>query len=121
MIVRTDRGPDPYLAGYIVPVNPAQPPDAGDLRGFLDERLPAPAVPTAWVALPAIPFTVNGKLDVKVLPAPEVSRSGSSRVRPRTETESRMLELWRDVLQVHELGVTDDFFALGGHSWPPCD
>jgi thioesterase domain-containing protein/acyl carrier protein len=36
-------------------------------------------------------------------------------VRP-TDAETRMMAIWRDILQVPEIGPTSNFFALGGHS-----
>lgn len=43
-------------------------------------------------------------------------RPGSEVVAPRTPVERRLLELWREVLGIDEIGVTDDFFELGGDS-----
>jgi hypothetical protein len=74
-------------------------------------------IPTTLVALEHFPRTSNGKLDRRALPVPTSSRvSRVKGVLPRTEAERRILEIWRDVLQVNEIGIHDNFFDLGGHS-----
>ncbi|MEA2602728.1 MAG: hypothetical protein QOF89_3720 [Acidobacteriota bacterium] len=35
---------------------------------------------------------------------------------PRTATEERLAEIWRELLGVDSVGIADDFFAFGGHS-----
>jgi aryl carrier-like protein len=70
------------------------------------------------VRLESIPLAASGKVDRAALPQPETSRPtlASAFVAPRTETESILAELWADVLDVHPIGVYDDFFELGGDS-----
>ncbi|PKD39508.1 non-ribosomal peptide synthetase, partial [Methylomonas sp. Kb3] len=64
-----------------------------------------------------MPLTVNGKFDRKRLPAPDLGEQLSKLyVAPRTETETLLAEIWREVLGVEKVGVEDDFFELGGHS-----
>ncbi len=91
---------------------------AARLRGFLAERLPAPLVPAAIVALPRLPLGPTGKVDRRALPAPQAaaaSASGSGAA-PRDETERALLAVWERVLGRDGIGVRDDFFELGGHS-----
>ena len=88
------------------------------LRERLRERLPDSMIPSAFVPLDALPLTPNGKIDRRALPAPTESalQRAEERIEPRTPTESRLAELWRDLLRVEHPGARDDFFALGGHS-----
>ncbi len=93
-------------------------PHPAELRSFLSDRLPAFAVPAGFVALDRIPMTSNGKLDVAALPGPtRVHRSGPSlEVSSETELEASIIEAYERVLQIEPVGVTDDFFDLGGDS-----
>ncbi|HEX7241404.1 MAG TPA: alpha/beta fold hydrolase, partial [Longimicrobiaceae bacterium] len=89
---------------------------AAELGGWLAERLPSFLVPSAFVALDALPLTPSGKLDRRTLPAPEASRHGDAFVAPRDFLELRLAQAWEELLDVRPVGVRDDFFALGGHS-----
>jgi hypothetical protein len=77
-------------------------------------------IPTYFVPLPTFPLTSNGKVDRKALPSlAEVLRqaqASESFTAPRTETEKALAEVWVKLLGVERVGVTDDFFNLGGHS-----
>ena len=88
-----------------------------ELRAFLEARLPAYMMPSAFVLLDALPITPNGKIDRRRLPAPGGSpESGRSLVAARNAAEERLLAIWKELLGVERIGVEDDFFALGGHS-----
>ncbi len=85
-------------------------------RQQLGERLPEYMVPSAFVVLDALPLTANGKVDRKALPAPDMSQHQNVYVAPTTATETLLCELWQTILGVEQVGVTDNFFRLGGHS-----
>jgi hypothetical protein len=90
-----------------------------NLREFLRSRLPAYMVPSAIVALPALPVTPNGKVDRAALPAPghnDAGQDGARTVAPRNAAEAALAAIWCDVLGLTHVGVHDDFFQLGGHS-----
>ncbi len=108
---------DKRLAAYIVPAGETVP-TAGELRRFLQERLPDYMVPSAYVVMEALPLTPNGKVDRQALPEPEWSRRqlAGEYVAPRTPVEEVLAGIWSQVLGVEEVGVHDNFFELGGHS-----
>ncbi|HFQ95493.1 MAG TPA: amino acid adenylation domain-containing protein, partial [Anaerolineae bacterium] len=111
------RTEDMRLAAYLAPAGPT-PPDPETLRAWLAERLPAYMIPAAFVILPQLPLTPQGKIDHRALPEPDWSqaaRAGQSRT-PSTPLERELAALWEDLLGVTGVGVEDDFFALGGHS-----
>ncbi|MCX4094588.1 non-ribosomal peptide synthetase [Nocardia sp. alder85J] len=88
--------------------------DPETLRQGAAALLPAYMVPSAFVVVDAIPLTVNGKLDRRALPAPAaVTREFRS---PRTAVQEIVAGVFADVLEVPEVGLDDDFFALGGNS-----
>ncbi len=110
----TDVG-DQYLAGYVVPVG-GQTPTAADLRAWLMQRLPEHMVPTVFVILSTLPRNAHGKVERRLLPAPDSARATTGYVAPRTATETRLAEIWGAVLGLKQVGVNDGFFELGGHS-----
>ncbi|HEX6339809.1 amino acid adenylation domain-containing protein [Umezawaea sp.] len=100
------------LVGYVVGTA-----DTGAVREHVGGLLPDHLVPAALVALDALPLTANGKVDRGALPAPDrAALAATAPVAPRTGTEVRLAEVWGAVLGVDDLGVEDDFFALGGDS-----
>ena len=105
------------LAAYVVPSD-GQEPAVGELRHFLQERLPEYMVPSAFVTLEALPLTPNGKVDRRALPAPDGTRPEleTAYVSPRSEAERTIAAIWEEVLRVEQVGVNDNFFDLGGHS-----
>ena len=60
------------------------------LRKFLEERLPSYMIPAAFISLPEMPLTPNGKVDRLELARLEVSSALAEEtfVAPRTRTES---------------------------------
>ncbi|TQM25439.1 non-ribosomal peptide synthase protein (TIGR01720 family)/amino acid adenylation domain-containing protein [Nocardia bhagyanarayanae] len=88
--------------------------DFGELSRFAATSLPGHMVPSAFVALDAIPLTANGKLDRQALPEP-VFEAAVSRA-PEGPVESRIAELFAQVLGVRRVGAEDSFFAAGGDS-----
>ncbi|CAM5738241.1 non-ribosomal peptide synthase/polyketide synthase [Mycolicibacterium aubagnense] len=112
MIAREDRTGDKRLVGYITGTA-----DPAELRTRLADVLPAHAVPAAIVRLAgvsALPVTVNGKLDVRALPAPEY-RAGTYRA-PDTATEAALAAVYGAVLGIERVGIDESFFDLGGDS-----
>ena len=74
-------------------------------------------VPYAVVVLDAFPVTAQGKTDPRALPAPGPRRGGAAAgARPRNAVEAQVAEIWAEVLSVSDVGLSDDFFRVGGHS-----
>ncbi|MDQ1354468.1 MAG: hypothetical protein QG657_4777, partial [Acidobacteriota bacterium] len=114
VIDRKEESGEKYLCGYIV-VN-------GDfniagLKEYLAGRLPAYMIPTYFMSIERIPLTVNGKVDRKALPVPEIKRSKQYEA-AANEIEEKLARIWSEVLAIEKdkIGMNDDFFQLGGHS-----
>ncbi|MFB7333683.1 amino acid adenylation domain-containing protein [Streptomyces adustus] len=115
VVLREDPPGQRRLVAYAVPAPGAAPPLPGDLRRALAAVLPDYMLPAAFVVLPELPLTANGKLDRRALPAPPADTPGPYTA-PATETERAVAAVWTEVLGVDRAGRDDDFFALGGHS-----
>lgn len=88
-----------------------------EIRRQLRDRLPEHAVPSAYVRLDELPLAASAKADPSLLPAPtRFHRHGSMQVAPSTPIEDRLCEIWAELLGLDSVGVTDDFFDLGGAS-----
>ncbi|OBH32144.1 non-ribosomal peptide synthetase [Mycobacterium sp. E342] len=110
VLVREDRPDVRRLVGYVTgTVDPVA------IRAELAERLPTYMVPAAIVVLDALPLTVNGKLDTRVLPAPEYADADGYRA-PGSVLEEVLAGIYVQVLGVDRVGVDDSFFELGGDS-----
>ncbi|HEX9335738.1 MAG TPA: amino acid adenylation domain-containing protein, partial [Pseudonocardiaceae bacterium] len=101
------------LIAYLVPAA-GQQVDHRAVRNGLAGVLPGHMVPAAFVTLPRLPLTRNGKLDHRALPEPD--RADGGYVAPRTDTERHIAETWAEMLGVSVVGVEDNFFELGGDS-----
>jgi len=121
VVVARDDGPSgvTQLVAYLVPGVPA-PPALEELRGFLRASLPEAMIPSAYVVVDALPLTSSGKVDRKALlpaaSARETMKPGSERVAPRDDVERALTRAWSKALQVDQVGIDDDYFALGGDS-----
>jgi len=85
-------------------------------RKQLAQYLPEYMIPSACVVLQQLPYTASGKLDVKGLPVPDESIASSQFVAPNTELECALALIWKEILDVRQVGLLDNFFFLGGHS-----
>jgi hypothetical protein len=110
VVAREDAPGEKRLAAYV-----AGSAEVEALRAHLRQSLPEYMVPSAFVRMDALPLTPNGKLDRKALPAPEYVAAAAS-LPPRNELELRVAEVWKSVLGVPRVGVSDNFFDLGGTS-----
>ena len=89
--------------------------DVALIRERLGQALPDYMVPSVVVALDKLPLNVNGKVDRKALPEPDVV-SQQDYEPPQGEMEEALAQVWSDVLGVERVGRHDNFFELGGHS-----
>ncbi|MBE9224327.1 amino acid adenylation domain-containing protein [Phormidium sp. LEGE 05292] len=105
------------LIAYFVPKKLMIPTER-ELRSFLKTKLPAYMLPAIFVMLNKLPLTVNGKVDQKALPSPNltVARKTIIPIAPKTSIEASLAEIWTQLLGRKQIGIHDNFFELGGHS-----
>ncbi|HEV2149654.1 MAG TPA: amino acid adenylation domain-containing protein, partial [Longimicrobiaceae bacterium] len=115
VLVREDVPGEKRLVGYVVPMGGEVSP--AELRAHLQARLPEYMVPSALGVLESVPLTPSGKVDRGALPAPEAAGVQDTFLAPRDVVELQLARVWEELLGVRPVGVRDDFFALGGHSF----
>ena len=112
---REDIPGDKRLVAYVVPSGNSI--SAATLQEAIRAKLPEYMVPAAFVELKQLPLSPNGKINRKLLPAPDTSAlERENIIEPRNELEATLVTIWRKALGVGKIGVRDDFFDLGGHS-----
>ncbi|MFP3497039.1 amino acid adenylation domain-containing protein [Pseudomonas sp. SIMBA_059] len=91
--------------------------DIGHWLELLRRTLPEAWLPSEYFRVNGIPLTYNGKRDRKRLMQQAVRlQAPSQKVAPSSNTEAQVQRIWCDLLNLEDIGVTDDFFQLGGHS-----
>jgi amino acid adenylation domain-containing protein/non-ribosomal peptide synthase protein (TIGR01720 family) len=117
LVVREDTPGDKRLVAYIGTGTKSQP-TVDELRAFMVEKLPAHMAPAFFVMLDVLPRSLNGKVDRQALPVPDQSRPQleTPHVAPRNPVEQKLADIWAEVLGVEQVGIDDNFFALGGDS-----
>ncbi|HEX8531125.1 MAG TPA: non-ribosomal peptide synthetase, partial [Cytophagales bacterium] len=114
---RGENGEDRELVGYVTGRDGLI---VADVKRYLEDILPDYMIPRALVRMDAFPLTPNGKIDKARLPDPAANAGeseGNGHVSPRNGVEKKLARIWQDTLGTdQEIGVTDDFFQLGGHS-----
>jgi amino acid adenylation domain-containing protein len=121
-LLREDLPGHKLLVAYVVPAGACEP-TSTELREYMARALPSYMLPSVCVVLASLPLTSNGKVDRRALPRPErvVARSGSAMAAnavadKATATETKLAQVWARQLAAHDVGLEDDFFAVGGDS-----
>ncbi|MBK8985238.1 MAG: LLM class flavin-dependent oxidoreductase [Chloroflexi bacterium] len=117
VVAREDVPGDVRLVAYIT-LLPGRSASDDSLKAALKADLPEFMVPAHYVVMDAFPLTPNKKVDRKALPAPDQSRAMPqvAYVPPTSQLEEQIAAIWRQVLNVPQVGLNDNFFDLGGHS-----
>ncbi|CAF3608137.1 unnamed protein product [Rotaria socialis] len=102
-----------YLVGYYVSDDDI---DESNIKQYIQTKLPDYMIPNRLMRIEKIPVTINGKLDAKALPEFNFSAEENNYCAPRNELEVKLCEIWSDILGIEKVGITDDFFRLGGDS-----
>ncbi|BET96840.1 amino acid adenylation domain-containing protein [Xenorhabdus taiwanensis] len=119
VMMREDIPGDARLVAYVTATDPDFiDTSAMAVKQHIQTCLPAFMIPSHIIGLAELPLSANGKLDRRALPAPtDIAIMQPEDIEPpRTETEIRLAQLWRELLAVNTLGRQSHFFEAGGHS-----
>ncbi|OJY60967.1 MULTISPECIES: non-ribosomal peptide synthetase [unclassified Rhizobium] len=100
------------LVAYVVPREGAIL-SVTELRRAAMTALPDYMVPQTIMLIDKLPMGPNSKLDRAALPAPRIERDMAA---PANDKEKAILDVWKDILDIGDIGVTENFFDIGGQS-----
>ncbi|XLS30270.1 amino acid adenylation domain-containing protein [Flavobacteriaceae bacterium M23B6Z8] len=112
VIVKHDDKEQPYLCAYFVS---EQELSVEHLRAYLQERVPSYMIPSYFIKIESIPYTVNNKVAKNLLPEPVIQELSNYKA-PETKEQQKIAKIWEEHLKVETVGINDNFFALGGDS-----
>lgn len=112
-VIVKNNGSEEYLAGYFTAEKEI---DLSELTEHLKSKLTHYMVPGALMQLEKMPLTVNGKIDKKQLPEIAYQSDARDYVAPSTELEQRLCDKFAEILTLEKVGVTENFFEIGGTS-----
>ncbi|MBP6918434.1 MAG: amino acid adenylation domain-containing protein [Legionellaceae bacterium] len=116
VVIHKGKHNDNYFIAYIV-ANKQHTIETKNIKTYLHQYLPNYMIPDLFIFLDSMPLTSNGKIDKQALPLPDVQSFNSNEVvHPRTPEEKILVDIWKKVLKLDNIGVYDNFFDLGGHS-----
>ncbi|MEJ3719926.1 amino acid adenylation domain-containing protein [Paenibacillus polymyxa] len=115
---KQDQTGESILVGYFTETD-TDSLSLNDLQDFVRNKLPEYMVPTVFIKLDTFNLTNNGKIDRRNLPSPEKCLKSSIRnmAAPNTETEQKLIEVWKYIIQIQTVGIENNFFEVGGHSF----
>jgi amino acid adenylation domain-containing protein len=114
VVARSDANNTPHLITYIVPNGEF---DRDKILTWLRNKLPEYMVPALFMPLEKMPYTNNGKINKKALPAVVLSdQLHTVYTAPRTPLELQLVTIWKQLLDIEQVGIYDSFFDLGGNS-----
>jgi amino acid adenylation domain-containing protein len=117
VVVLDDRLGQKRLGAYVT-VRLGMHPDVDELRRFLKFRLPDYMIPSEYFVVEVFPLLPSGKVDRNILASRTAARPIDERcyIAPETSTQESLALIWRNVLGAEQVGITDNFFEMGGHS-----
>ena len=113
VLVKESSQGNKQLIAYVVPKT-EETLEIEELQTFLTQKLPDYLHPHHYMILEEFPLTPNGKVDRRSLPQPILSTSKNEA--PRNLIETKLVNIWQDVLNLEKVGIEDNFFELGGDS-----
>ncbi|WP_342026024.1 amino acid adenylation domain-containing protein [Cytobacillus pseudoceanisediminis] len=109
------RSGNKKLVGYLVleyPVDEL----TSEFQSYLHGRIPAYMIPMKFVSINEVPLSENGKVNRKLLPEPQFDSKGREVEGEVTQTEKKLIEVWKIALNLRNVDRMDNFFNVGGDS-----
>jgi amino acid adenylation domain-containing protein len=113
---KTGTSSTKYLVGYYALEDNTAAFDQSIILRKLSQVLPEYMIPASLIQMEFFPLTVNGKLDKGALPDPDFKTTSAEYIAPTNEIEADICTIWQEVLGLDCVGITDDFFKIGGNS-----
>lgn len=116
VVIKNNSVDQPFLAAYITADEEIF--NTSSLREAMAQRLPDYMIPATFTSLVELPHNAAGKVDRNALPDPIAIRPNLnvSYEEPEVDAEHNLAKVWRDLLQIDQVGINDNFFDLGGNS-----
>ena len=113
VVLVKEKDSNQFLCGYFVAESQVE---KQNLTCFMQKYLTPYMVPSVLMQLPELPLTNNGKVNKRALPEPEYTVENKNYVKPRTQLQGKLCEIFEMALGVEQIGIEDDFFENGGTS-----
>ncbi|WP_346355761.1 amino acid adenylation domain-containing protein [Azotosporobacter soli] len=113
VVAKDDSSGNKFLCAYFTATEAVA---LEDLKGFMANDLPNYMIPAYIMQIETMPLNANGKIDKKALPEVERTVTVGEFVAPRSDAEKKVAAVWQEVLGIAQVGVTDNFFSIGGNS-----
>ncbi|MBE6051591.1 MAG: amino acid adenylation domain-containing protein [Clostridium sp.] len=115
VLAKENNKKEKYLCAYMTTNTSI---DSKEIRKYLSEKIPAYMIPTYFMVIDSIPLTHNQKVDRGKLPEPqEVEKCSVQECKLDNDVQRNILKIWRDTLQIGDIGLDDNFFDIGGNSF----
>ena len=111
-LCRKDGG-TPIICGYVVPEGKFH---QAEIKSELAELVPAYMIPSVLVSIQEMPYTSNQKVDRKALMKLEIKEEKKEYTPPQTQMQSKLCEIWEEILETSPIGIHQNFYDLGGDS-----
>ncbi|PYG88042.1 non-ribosomal peptide synthase protein (TIGR01720 family)/amino acid adenylation domain-containing protein [Ruminiclostridium sufflavum DSM 19573] len=113
VIVDADAEDNKFIIAYY---QQKQELDYHELRSFMEEHLPGYMVPAYFMPIKTIPVNINGKVDKKALPKPEIKSDLSRYVKAENAMQQYIVDIWEEILDYAPISIDDNYFEIGGDS-----
>jgi amino acid adenylation domain-containing protein len=89
-----------------------------EIQAHLKSYLPHYMLPQQYLRLPVIPVNANGKMDLSQIrmAIERQLQNDADYEPPRNKEEECLVSIFKEILRKKNIGITDDFFQLGGDS-----